>query len=167
MSKMTPEDTVDSVLHPENWELHKKGTQPDTTRLLLEGMRQAGGLIQQVLRAEGIPEPVRAVLQDALDALEEPGSEAKPMTIPETLAAISRHQNDQSIRLDLQEAQLGQLLISRSVPTPLPRPEELSGRTIRRVMRKIDSDVQAAHENITDAAIRHHIQAEIERAKRG
>ncbi len=163
--QMTPEQVADSVIHPERWELHRKGTRgPDTTRLQLEGMQRASGLIQQALRAQGVPEAIRATLQEALDALME--VESKTSTVPETLAALSRNQSRMDAKLSRREEVLGQLL-SRSVPTPLPRPEELSGRTIRRVMRKIDSDVQAAHENITDAAIRHHIQAEIERAKRG
>ncbi len=90
--RMTSEEAVDSVLNPDRWELHRKGTQgPDQTRLILTAIQKAVGFIRQAMGARDTPPGIQAVLQSALNALDEPGSEAK--TIPETLAALSRNQS--------------------------------------------------------------------------
>ncbi len=166
--RLTAEQAAFSYLYPDAWARGKaelKAEGPDTTRLLHESMAKASGFIRQVMQAEAIPEPIRAVLQEALDALEEPGSEAKPMTIPETLAALEKGQARIETHMARSEGRMGEYLLTHT--DPLAPVEDLNEKAVRKAMATVYSDVQAAHENITDAAIRHHIQAEIERAKRG
>ncbi len=123
----------------------------------------------RALKIPGIPPNAVSLIQETVMTLRqlEPvgASEEKAMTVKESLVSIAKRQTDMDARL----ARTDQLLVrvlEAGIMKELPSPRELTAQAVQKAMRRIDVDVQGAHEDAVTADLRHGFEKELARGKR-
>ncbi len=134
----------------------------------LSTIKNALATLLRASKSQDLP-TVLSLVMDAigdLRSLEPAGStEAKIPSKAESLRSIERTQLRSLARLPGMEEKLNKILVLKT-PSPA-RQEKQIAKKIRTVMRSLDEEVSPDHEDPNTAATRHHIAAEIERARRG